>query len=40
MGFITLLTFASAISYCYDNWPVLRRVSARYLFGSAGEGSV
>jgi CDP-diacylglycerol---glycerol-3-phosphate 3-phosphatidyltransferase len=39
MGFITLLTFASAISYCYDNWSVLRRVSARYLFHRAGEGS-
>src|ERR1035437_2266728 len=32
MSIITLLTFASAISYCYDNWSVLRGVSARYLF--------
>jgi CDP-diacylglycerol---glycerol-3-phosphate 3-phosphatidyltransferase len=37
MGFITLLTFASAISYCYDNWSVLRRVRARSLFGRAGQ---
>ncbi len=46
MSLITLLTFASALSYCYDNWPVLRRVTARYVFrqtqtlGSGGEGSL
>jgi CDP-diacylglycerol--glycerol-3-phosphate 3-phosphatidyltransferase len=40
MAIITLLTFASAIAYSYDNWPVLRRVSARYLFRRAGEGSI
>ena len=40
MGFITLLTFASAISYCYDNWAVLRRVRARSLFGGAGQESI
>jgi CDP-diacylglycerol--glycerol-3-phosphate 3-phosphatidyltransferase len=40
MSIITLLTFASAVSYCYDNWSVLRRVSARYLFHRAGEGSL
>ncbi len=40
MCIITLLTFASAVAYSYDNWPVLRRVSARYLFRRAGEGSI
>ena len=40
MGFITLLTFASAVSYCYDNWSVLRRLSARYLFGRTGQETV
>ncbi len=37
MALITLLTFASAISYCYDNWPVIHRASARYLFRRAGQ---
>ncbi len=40
MGIITLLTFASAVSYGYDNWPVLRRMRARYLFGRAGQETV
>jgi CDP-diacylglycerol--glycerol-3-phosphate 3-phosphatidyltransferase len=40
MSIITLLTFASAISYCYDNWSVLRRLNMRYLFRRAGERTV
>jgi CDP-diacylglycerol--glycerol-3-phosphate 3-phosphatidyltransferase len=40
MGFITLLTFASAVSYCYDNWSVLRRVTARYLLRRTGQEPV
>ena len=35
MSIITFLTFASAISYCYDNWSVLRSANARYLFRRA-----
>lgn len=33
MGFVTLLTFASAVMYGYDNWAVLR--GARYWFRRA-----
>ena len=29
MGIVTLLTFASAVMYAYDNWPVVRSFAVR-----------
>jgi CDP-diacylglycerol---glycerol-3-phosphate 3-phosphatidyltransferase len=37
MAAVTLLTASSALIYSYDNWPVLRATTMRYIFRRAGE---